>query len=174
MAGITPAVFSFSGRWVLSPANILLPICLFGYCTINLLCALSIKTIKITIATIITNKRIRVIVEIVPCLPKVRVFISALGISATIPENIIRDIPFPIPRLVICSPSHIKKTVPPVRVIVVEILKNNPGSVTTFPADSSPTDIPYPCNNAKITVPYLVYCVIFLLPGSPSFFKLAK
>ena len=67
------------------------------------------------------------------------------------------DIPFPMPLLVICSPSHIKKTVPPVNVIVVESLKNSPGSVTTFPADSNPTEIPYPCNKASKTVPYLVY-----------------
>ena len=58
--------------------------------------------------------------------------------SVTIPEKIIRDIPFPIPLLVICSPSHIKNTVPPVRVIVVDNLKKSPGSVTTFPADSKP------------------------------------
>ena len=37
IAGITPAVLSLRGKCVLSPANILLPICLFGYWTINLL-----------------------------------------------------------------------------------------------------------------------------------------
>ena len=102
------------------------------------------NTINTTIAIIIINRSSNVIVEIVPCLPKVIVLIRALGISATIPENIIKEIPFPIPRLVICSPSHIKNTVPPVKVIVVDNLKNNPGSVTTFPADSRPTEIPYP------------------------------
>ena len=81
-------------------------------------------------------------VEIVPCLPSVSVFINALGISATIPENMISDIPLPIPLLVICSQSHIKKTVPPVKVIVVDNLKNIPGSETIFPADSNPTEIP--------------------------------
>ena len=81
-------------------------------------------------------------VEIVPCRPSVKVFINALGISATIPEKIIKDIPLPIPLLVTCSPSHIKNTVPPVRVIVVDNLKKRPGSVTIFPADSKPTDIP--------------------------------
>ena len=58
--------------------------------------------------------------------------------------------------------------------IVVDNLKKSPGSVTTFPADSKPTEIPYPCTKAKITVPYLVYWVIFLLPGSPSFLRAAK
>ena len=66
-------------------------------------------------------------------------------------------IPFPMPLLVICSPSHIKKTVPPVNVIVVEIRKNNPGSVTNFQAEYNPKEIPYPCNKASKTVPYLVY-----------------
>ena len=102
------------------------------------------KTMKTTIAIIIINKSNSVIVDIVPCLPKVIVLIRALGISATIPEKIINEIPFPMPRLVICSPSHIKNTVPPVKVIVVDNLKNRPGSVTTLPADSRPTEIPYP------------------------------
>ena len=38
---------------------------------------------------------------------------------ATIPANIINDIPFPIPLCVICSPSHIRKIVPATNVITV-------------------------------------------------------
>ena len=38
-----------------------------------------------------------------PVLPNSNVVAKALGISATIPENIINEIPFPIPRCVICS-----------------------------------------------------------------------
>ena len=93
------------------------------------------------------------IVDMVPCLPSVNVFMRALGISATMPEKIISEIPFPIPLLVTCSPSHIRKTVPPVKVIVVDNLKKRPGSVTILPADSKPTEIPYPCSNARMTVP---------------------
>ena len=99
------------------------------------------------------NKSSRVTVDIVPCRPSVRVLINALEISATIPEKIINEIPLPIPLLVTCSPSHMRNTVPPTRVIVVDILKNSPGSVTICPADSRPTEIPYPCKIASITVP---------------------
>ena len=59
---------------------------------------------------------------------------KAAGISATIPTKIMRDIPFPMPRAVICSPSHIKNMVPPTSVIMHEALKYHPGSVARSPA----------------------------------------
>ena len=37
-----------------------------------------------------------------------------------------------MPRDVICSPSHIRNIVPPIRVSTVETTKNQPGSVTTL------------------------------------------
>ena len=48
----------------------------------------------------ISNIKIKIIinVDIAPVLPNSNVVTNALGISATIPENIINDIPFPIPR----------------------------------------------------------------------------
>ena len=58
-----------------------------------------------------------------PVLPNSKVDANALGISATIPENIIKDIPLPIPLDVICSPNHIKKVVPATNDMVVIILK---------------------------------------------------
>ena len=61
--------------------------------------------------------------EIAPVLPNSKVVTKALGISSTIPENIIKEIPFPIPLWVICSPNHIKKIVPATIVVTVEILK---------------------------------------------------
>jgi hypothetical protein len=50
--------------------------------------------------------------------------------------------PLPMPREVICSPSHIKNMVPPVSVMTVEIRKNQPGSLMTLPAPSSPMAMP--------------------------------
>ena len=61
-----------------------------------------------------------------PVRPSSKVETKALGISATIPENIIRDIPFPIPRDVICSPNHIKNVVPATKEIVVKDKQSNP------------------------------------------------
>ncbi len=39
----------------------------------------------------------------------------AEGTRATIPEKMMSEMPLPTPRAVICSPSHIKNTVPPVK-----------------------------------------------------------
>ena len=46
---------------------------------------------------------------------------------ATMPEKMISEMPLPTPRAVICSPSHIRKTVPPVSVITVVEAKEQPG-----------------------------------------------
>ena len=77
-----------------------------------------------------------------PVLPNSNVEAKALGISATIPENIISEIPLPTPLKVICSPNHIKKVVPATKEIVVIILNEIPGSITKFPAFSNPTETP--------------------------------
>ena len=76
-------------------------------------------TVKITRA----NKNKIVVADKAPVLPNSNVEAKARGISATIPENIINDIPFPIPLCVICSPSHIKNMVPATKVITVVNLK---------------------------------------------------
>ena len=109
----------------------------------------TVKITKIKIPTIITADN-------APVLPNSNVEAKALGISATIPEKIISDIPFPTPLKVICSPNHIKKVVPATKEMVVIILKVKPGSITKLPAFSRPTETPYPCKQAINTVPYLV------------------
>ena len=81
-------------------------------------------------------------VETAPVLPSSKVVTKALGISATIPAKMIKEIPFPIPLWVICSPSHIKNNVPATIVVTVEILKNKPGLITRFAEDSKPTAKP--------------------------------
>ena len=96
------------------------------------------RTVKITktkIPTIISADK-------APVLPSSKVEAKALGISATIPEKIINEIPLPTPLSVICSPSHIKKVVPATREMVVMILNDMPGSITKFPAFSNPTETP--------------------------------
>jgi hypothetical protein len=47
------------------------------------------------------------------------------------PMKMIMEIPFPIPRSVICSPSHMMKTVPVVMLSIVIIRKPHPGWITT-------------------------------------------
>ena len=83
-----------------------------------------------------------------PVLPSSKVVAIAAGSSATIPAIIIKEIPFPTPRAVICSPNHMRKMVPPTRVITVIKRKVRPGSITAEPwlpvIPSKPTAIPSP------------------------------
>ena len=52
------------------------------------------------------------------------------GKRATMPAKMISEMPLPTPRLVICSPIHIKRIVPPVSVTTAVMRKNIPGSKT--------------------------------------------
>ena len=106
------------------------------------LIALSKNTIKSTVRITKTNIPTIINADNAPVLPSSKVETKALGISATIPEKIINDIPFPTPLRVICSPNHIKNVVPATREIVVIILKDIPGSITKLPAFSKPTETP--------------------------------
>ncbi len=58
---------------------------------------------------------------------------AASGISVTIPAKIISEMPLPIPRSVICSPSHMMKAVPVVSETIVRRRKPQPGLRTTCP-----------------------------------------
>ena len=81
----------------------------------------------------------------------------------TIPAKINSEIPFPIPRSLICSPTHIKKAVPAVNVMTVSAL-NAQGSKFEITIGcplgaamlSSPTAIAKPCTMLRTIVPYLV------------------
>jgi hypothetical protein len=70
----------------------------------------------------------------------------------------IREIPFPIPRSVICSPNHMMKAVPAVKVMTVMIRKDHPGIKTiASPAVplifSKPMAMPNPWIILRTTVP---------------------
>ena len=57
------------------------------------------------------------------------------------PAKMISEMPLPTPRAVICSPSHIRKIVPPTSVITVEAMKYGPGAnamVSLFSATDTP------------------------------------
>ncbi len=66
------------------------------------------------------------------------------GSEATMPAMMISETPLPMPRLVICSPIHIRNSVPPTRLIVAAMRNIMPGSTTAAmpwlaPRLSSPT-----------------------------------
>ena len=69
--------------------------------------------------------------DISPFLTNSAVPATAAGKPAIIPAKMIIEIPFPIPRSVICSPSHIKNIVPVTRVIHAVTRKKKPGFTTT-------------------------------------------
>ena len=59
------------------------------------------------------------------------VFRTAAGRFTTIPAKMISDMPLPIPRSVICSPNHMMKQVPVVRVSSTMARNPQPGSSTS-------------------------------------------
>lgn len=82
---------------------------------------------------------------------------------------IIKEIPFPIPRSVIRSPSHITKVVPAVNTITEVIVK---ATVLTIIACGAVAirliEKAIDWSAVIPTVPYLVNRVILRLPSSPS------
>ena len=71
----------------------------------------------------VSNKNIiskMAIADRAPVLPNSKVLNIAKGKLATIPANIIIEIPLPNPCSVICSPNHIKKIVPEVIVMMAD------------------------------------------------------
>ena len=58
---------------------------------------------------------------------------AASGMPVTIPAKMISEMPLPMPRSVICSPSHMMNDVPVVSDSMVIMRKPQPGSVTTWP-----------------------------------------
>ena len=64
-------------------------------------------------------------------------FEIADGIRITMPAKMISEIPLPMPRSVICSPSHMMNAVPVVSVSAHRIRKLQPGFVTA-PAPNWP------------------------------------
>ena len=92
------------------------------------------------------------------CLMNSNVVAAADGMAATMPAKMMSEMPLPIPRSVICSPSHMMKAVPVVRVIIVISRKCHPGWKTTPPPpgasiDSRPTEMKKPCTSERSTVP---------------------
>jgi hypothetical protein len=73
------------------------------------------------------------------------------------PAMMISETPLPIPRLVICSPTHIRNNVPPTRLMVAATRNSGPGSTTAAmpwvaPSPSRPTAMKYPCTVVRRTV----------------------
>ena len=86
-----------------------------------------IAAITATISTSSTRMRMR---PICPVRIWSNIWMTARGKLTTIPEKMISDMPLPMPRSVICSPSHMTKHVPVVSVSTVISRKLQPGLIT--------------------------------------------
>ena len=81
--------------------------------------ARSMKTTKAITAIIISRMPMITTGLSAPVRPWVRNCAKAEGSSATMPAKMISEMPLPMPRSVICSPSHIRNTVPAIKVTIV-------------------------------------------------------
>ena len=63
------------------------------------------------------------------------------------------DMPLPMPRSVICSPSHMRNIVPVTSVVTVVMRNMRPGSSTRLGCDSSAIEMPVAWKSARNTVP---------------------
>ena len=141
MAGMTPAGFTLTGRCEFCASVIFMPTWRRGYWMVILRSARSMNTTNMMTATTITMTPMITAGLIAPERPEAKNCASAAGTSAMIPTKMMSEMPLPMPRAVICSPSHIRNIVPPTSVMTQDARKNRPGSVTRLP-DSSPTESP--------------------------------
>ena len=74
------------------------------------------------------------------------------GSPTTIPAKISSDMPLPMPRSVICSPSHMMKALPVVSVSMVIRMNPTPGLITKSPLRCSCQEIPNDWIALRITV----------------------
>ena len=109
----------FNGKCDDWPAETRLPWVFWGYCTGIFLKDLSTKTTEYRTTNIIIIYKIIVRTFRFPIETKLYNFPIAEGAPVNIDAVIINDKPFPIPLFVICSPSHITKKVPAVRLKTV-------------------------------------------------------
>ena len=144
IGGITPAVLTFSGRWLRSCCIAPRAVWRLGYWISTRRCARSMKQMPRTKAVAIRTTPAIISGFIVPVRPPSNNCARADGSWATIPAMMISDTPLPMPRLVICSPIHIRNKVPPTRLIVAATRNIMPGSTTALiawlaPRPSRPT-----------------------------------
>ena len=98
----------------------------------------------------------------------------ARGSPTTMPAKISSDMPLPMPRAVICSPSHMIKTAPAVSVSTVFRTNAGPGLATMFGCLCKATAMPNDWKALSPTVSQRVYSVILRRPSSPSFWSFSR
>ena len=118
--GITPAIASFNGMCVFCAPTIFLPTTFLEYCTgtfLSACCTNTTAAIKRIEPKIIPNAiKIPSVLIAPPWKIKfVTIYVMDFGKQEIIPTKIIMEMPFPIPLVVICSPSQISNAVPAIK-----------------------------------------------------------
>ena len=139
MTGITPLMATLTGRKVLWPPYILRPTTFLAYCTGMRRSASFIKTMtQMTTRNSTTNSGARTrywpaveALSIPSCMychtvPKVT------GSRATIPANRMMEMPLPTPLSLICSPIHMIRAVPAVKVSTMTKATNTPAKPSVY------------------------------------------
>src|SRR5882757_5429765 len=179
MTGMTPAWLTFSGMYVDVPPYARGPIMRFAYCTGIRRWAGSTKT-TMTNPTAITARNST---QPPAILPETLIAHSELGKLDAMATNIRIDMPLPMPRSVISSPSHMTVAVPAVmQVTMVMVVKidwlgtiwSPLGQLENRLPERAVATRPVPCSTASATVRYRVYWVIFVVPAWPSFLRASR
>ena len=119
MTGMTPAWLTFSGMYVEVPPYIRRPIMRLAYCTGIRRWACSTNTTP----TMISRPAISTATNVVA--PRLcRIWLPWAGSEAAIEVKISTDMPLPMPRSVISSPSHMITAVPAVIVTTSVTIRN--------------------------------------------------
>ena len=140
ITGMTPPVFTFSGMCVLEPPYCRRPTTRLAYCTVIRRWPRSTKMIApITTTAIATQEDDAQQTDLAGLHLVERGQHAPSGSSTTMPAKISSDMPLPMPRSVICSPSHMMNIVPVVSVSTHISRKPQPGLKTSGspPARSS-------------------------------------
>ena len=142
IGGMTPDVFSLSGRCEESPWNMRLPICRFGYWMSRRRCARSTKTMTRDHDQRDDDHAEDDGVDSAPSRPSSRVPTRRCGMFGDDAGKDDQRDAVADAAAVICSPSHIRNIVPPVSVTTAVKRKNKPGSMTMPVEPSRPTAMP--------------------------------
>ena len=117
MTGMTPAMLMRSGRYVDPPEVIRRPTIRFAYWIGIFRWPSWTNTTLATIASAISGKKIRSIG------PPFHQAATPSGRPVRIDAKIRIEIPLPIPRFVICSPIHMRSTLPTVSVTMISTIR---------------------------------------------------
>ena len=125
---MTPPVLTCSGMCVLEPPYIRRPTTRLAYCTVTRRWPRSTKTIApITHDHQHEQEQQPEQARSARCASARASTSTAAGKPTTMPAKMMSDMPLPMPRSVICSPSHMMKAVPVVSVSTVISRKPQPG-----------------------------------------------